>query len=192
MRTLKILGNALTRITIFNQEHKLFKNEFRFNKEDYRDYLTDIGAIIGGFLLMKKQLNPSLQTNGQILDKHEENDFQKARYQEWVNKSIEEYGRLDLPPEELDMILPETQKKKLTRVEIALQKLEEERKIEEQRKRERKVTTNNAIKIISSNQSGMESESQASKREEQPSDQMLDRIKENELRKHKLLLQQQQ
>lgn len=85
------------------------------------------------------------------MDKHEENDFQKARYQEWVNKSIEEYGRLDLPPEELDMILPETQKKKLTRVEIALQKLEEERKIEEQRKRERKVTTNNAIKIISSN-----------------------------------------
>ena len=85
------------------------------------------------------------------MDKHEENELQKARYQEWVNKSIEEYGCLDLPPEELDMILPETQKKKLTRVEIALQKLEEERKIEEQRKRERKVTTNNAIKIISSN-----------------------------------------
>ena len=64
MRTLKILGNALTRIAIFEQEEKLFKNEFRFNKEDYRDYLTNIGAIIGGFLLMKNQLNPSLQTNG--------------------------------------------------------------------------------------------------------------------------------
>jgi hypothetical protein len=28
-------------------------------------------------------------------------------YREWVDKSIEEFGRLDLPPEELDMILPE-------------------------------------------------------------------------------------
>ena len=64
------------------------------------------------------------------------------------------------------MILPETQKKKLTRVDIALQKLEEEKRIEEQRKKERKVTTSNAIKIISSNQSDAESESQASKREQ--------------------------
>ena len=120
MRTLKILANGLTKIAIFEQEHKLFKNEFRFNKEDYRDYLTNIGAIIGGFLLMKNQLNPSLQTNGSLLDKHEENDFQKASYRDWVDKSIEEFGRLDLPPEELDMILPEAQKKKLTRVEIAL------------------------------------------------------------------------
>ena len=64
MRTLKILGNALTRITIFNQEHRLFHGEFKFNKEDYRNYLKEIGAIIGGFLLNKKQLNPSLQTNG--------------------------------------------------------------------------------------------------------------------------------
>ena len=101
---------------------------------------------------MKKQLNPSLQANGQLLDKHEENDNQKARYREWVDKSIEEFGRLDLPPEELDMILPEKQKKKLTRVEIALQKLEEEKKVEEQLKKERKMTgTSNAIKIISSN-----------------------------------------
>ena len=54
MRTLKILGNSLTRLTIFDQEHRLFHGEFKFNKEDYRNYLTDIGAIIGGFLLNKK------------------------------------------------------------------------------------------------------------------------------------------
>ena len=141
---------------------------------------------------MKNQLNPSLQANGQLLDKHDENDSQKARYREWVDKSIEEFGRLDLPPEELDMILPETQKKKVTRVDIALQKLEEEKKIEEQKKREKKTVINNAIKIISSNQSGgVESESQASAVGGGPSDQMLDRVKENELRKHRLLLQQQ-
>ena len=107
MRTLKILGNALTRITIFNQEHRLFHGEFKFNKEDYRNYLTDIGAIIGGFLLNKKQLNPSLQQNGQLLDEHDENDYQRPRYREWVGVSVAEFGRLDLPPEQLDMILPE-------------------------------------------------------------------------------------
>ena len=67
------------------------------------------------------------------------------------------------------MILPEAQKKKLTRVEIALQKLEEEKKIEEQKKRERKVTSN-AIKIISSNQSVIESQSESEKIGGGPSD----------------------
>ena len=75
MRTLKILSNALTRITIFNQEHRLFHGEFKFNKEDYRNYLSDIGAIIGGFLLKKQQLNPSLQENGQLLDKHDDHEY---------------------------------------------------------------------------------------------------------------------
>lgn len=59
-RTLKILSNALTRITIFQQEHHLFKDEFKFNKKEYRDYIRDIGRIIGGFLRMKNQPNPAL------------------------------------------------------------------------------------------------------------------------------------
>ena len=53
-RALKILSNALTRITIFQQEHRLFKDEFKFNKREYREYIRDIGMIIGGFLKLKR------------------------------------------------------------------------------------------------------------------------------------------
>ena len=49
-RALKVLSDALTHITIFQQEHKLFANEFRFNDKYYRAFLQDIGQIIGGFL----------------------------------------------------------------------------------------------------------------------------------------------
>ena len=63
-RTLQILSNALMRITIFQQEHHLFKDEFKFNKREYRDYIRDIGRIIGGFLKMKGQPNPALQETG--------------------------------------------------------------------------------------------------------------------------------
>ena len=59
-RTLQILSNALMRITIFQQEHHLFKDEFKFNKKEYRDYIRDIGRIIGGFLKMKGKPNPAL------------------------------------------------------------------------------------------------------------------------------------
>ena len=48
--TLKVLSNGLTRITIFQEEHHLFKEEFKFNKKVYREWLCSIGQIIGGFL----------------------------------------------------------------------------------------------------------------------------------------------
>lgn len=156
-RTLRVLSNALTRITIFDQEHRLFHGGFTFNKVDYRNYLSDIGAIIGGFLQTKKQLNPSLQANGQLLDEHEDHEYQRIRYRDWVADSVKEFGRLDLPPEEIqDTLLPEAKKKATTRVEIALQKLAEEKKREEaqleaQRKERASFKQNNAIKVISSN-----------------------------------------
>ena len=50
LRTMKILSHALTKITIFQQEHHLFKNEFKFNNTNYRDFIKEIGYIIGGFL----------------------------------------------------------------------------------------------------------------------------------------------
>ena len=71
-RTLQILSNALMRITIFQQEHHLFKDEFKFNKKEYRDYIRDIGRIIGGFLRMKGQPNPALQETGLLLEEHDE------------------------------------------------------------------------------------------------------------------------
>lgn len=58
--TLKIISNALTRITIFQQEQRLFKEAFKFNKKVYRDYLRDLGLIIGGFLKLKSEPNPAL------------------------------------------------------------------------------------------------------------------------------------
>jgi len=51
MRALKILSDALTLITIFQQEHKLFRDEFRFSEKYFRAYMQDMGKIIGGFLL---------------------------------------------------------------------------------------------------------------------------------------------
>ena len=63
-RALKILSDALTHITIFKQEHKLFANEFRFNNKYYQTYLREVGQIIGGFLQLKSEPNPALQETG--------------------------------------------------------------------------------------------------------------------------------
>ena len=99
-RVLKLLSYGLTRITIFQQEHHLFKDEFKFNKREYRDYIRDIGRLIGGFLRQKRESNPALQENGLLLDDHNEHSEQTERYEDWVRASIEEYGRLELPTED--------------------------------------------------------------------------------------------
>lgn len=60
MRALKILSDALTLITIFQQEHKLFRDEFRFNNKYFRSYMQDMGKIIGGYLSAHNEPNPAL------------------------------------------------------------------------------------------------------------------------------------
>ena len=132
-RALKILSNALTRITIFQQEHRLFKDEFKFNKREYREYIRDIGKIIGGFLKLKRQANPALQETGLLQEEHEEHTEQETRYEEWVQASLSEYGKLDLPDEEeiaQTLELNETTKKKMkvSRIDMALSKHREEMK----------------------------------------------------------------
>ena len=83
-RALKILSDALTRITIFQEEHRLFKEEFKFNKREYREYIRDIGKIIGGFLKLKHQANPALQETGLLQEEHDEHREQETRYEEWL------------------------------------------------------------------------------------------------------------
>ena len=74
MRAIKILSDALTLITIFQQEHKLFRDEFRFNKKYFRAYMQDIGMIIGGFLKVRNEKNPSLLETGLVLEEHEQHE----------------------------------------------------------------------------------------------------------------------
>ena len=137
LRTLKILSNALTRITIFQQEHHLFKDEFKFNKKEYRDYIRDIGRIIGGFLKLKNEKNPALQETGLLQEDHNEHREQTERYEEWVAQSLKDYGRLDVPDEaEIDQTLQTEQpQKKLkgSRIDRALNKLREEQKEKSER-----------------------------------------------------------
>ena len=71
-RCLEILSKVLTVITIFQTEYKLFKGEFCFRRSDYRQSLMDMGKVIGGFLLRKKEKNPYLMLNGLLLDAHDE------------------------------------------------------------------------------------------------------------------------
>ena len=132
-RVLKILSNALTRITIFQQEHRLFKDEFKFNNREYREYIRDIGRIIGGFLRLKRQANPALQETGLLQEDHEEHNEQQTRYEEWLQASLSEYGKLDVPDEqeiEQTLELNETSKKKMkvSRIDMALSKHREEMK----------------------------------------------------------------
>jgi hypothetical protein len=41
-------------------EHRLFAGEFKFNRDDYIEFIVHIGSIIGGFLIRKKEANPAL------------------------------------------------------------------------------------------------------------------------------------
>jgi len=128
--TLKIISNALMRITIFQQEHRLFKDEFKFNQKVYRDFLKDLGLIIGGFLKLKSEPNPALQETGLLQEEHEEHSLQSKRYDEWVAASLAEYGKLEVPRDEeiKQVISPEKADKRVkgSRIDRALEKMREE------------------------------------------------------------------
>lgn len=100
MRAIKILSDALTLITIFQQEHKLFRDEFRFNSKFFRAYMKDMGKIIGGYLKVHNEPNPALQETGLLLEEHAEHEIQKQRYEEWVRQSHAEHGVLEVPSAE--------------------------------------------------------------------------------------------
>lgn len=72
LKTLRMVSNCLTRITVFQQEHRLFKEEFKFNKKEYREYLRDIGMLIGGYLQLKREKSSALLENGLLQDDHDE------------------------------------------------------------------------------------------------------------------------
>ena len=57
---------------MYKQDHKLFKDEFKFNSNYQRAYLVDVAKIIGGFLRLKSEPNPSLLENGQLQDEHKD------------------------------------------------------------------------------------------------------------------------
>ena len=96
-------------------------------------YIVNIGSIIGGFLLNKGEESDSLQDTGLLLKEHEEHATQKADYEEWVRKSLEEHGKLDLPSELIDEnLLPEEPKDhlKVTRaVDLMRKEIEEEERV---------------------------------------------------------------
>ena len=129
-RTLQVLSNALTRITIFREEQRVFKEDFQFKDREYREYITDIGKIIGGFLKLKREANPALQETGLLLQDHDEHEEQTERYKQWAQASIDEFGRLDMPAEDdVDQTLQTERspsKQKGSRIEKAVEKLREE------------------------------------------------------------------
>lgn len=61
---LKKLSTAMMNIAVFQREHRLFKDEFKFNGKEYRNHICDVAKIIGGFLKLKKQSNPALLETG--------------------------------------------------------------------------------------------------------------------------------
>ena len=132
-RALKILSDALTLITIFQQEHKLFRDEFRFNDKYFRKYMQDIGLIIGGFLKLRNEVNPSLQETGLLLESHEQHEEQVERYEQWMADSHAKYGVLEAPTaQEIEETLQPEQprrKKKGSRIDRAVEKMRKEKAI---------------------------------------------------------------
>ena len=124
------MSDALTHITIFQQEHKLFANEFRFNDKYYRAYLQDIGQIIGGFLQLKGDPNPALKETGLLQEDHDEHEAQKTRYAEWCAESHQQYGVMEMPnqSEIEDVMQPEKPNRKVkgSRIDRALEKMRQE------------------------------------------------------------------
>lgn len=68
-----------------------------------------------------------------MLEEHEEHLEQASRYESWVKQSLQDYGRLEVPDEnmiEQTLQMEESSKKKLkgSRIDKALSKLREEQK----------------------------------------------------------------
>ena len=83
--SLKILSDALTRITIFKQEHRLFRDEFRFNQRYFRQHMYEFGQVIGGFLQLCGETNPALHENGLLVaEEHSMNEEQAKAYAKWM------------------------------------------------------------------------------------------------------------
>ena len=74
-RTLRFLSTTLTKISTFQHEHKLFAGGFKFKQDNIIENITQIGTVIGGYLLRKKESHPLLLTNGLLLDDHHEDNL---------------------------------------------------------------------------------------------------------------------
>jgi hypothetical protein len=125
-----ILSKALARITTFQQEHRLFKNEFKFQNKTFVEHLQHMASIISGYLQLKNKDHPALAENGLLLEKHDLSAQQKVDYEAWYAESVANTGKLSLP--DLSQIeakfLPEKPKKQGSRIENALKKMEKEQK----------------------------------------------------------------
>lgn len=73
-RSLRFLSQALTKISTFQEEHRLFAGEFKFNDKNQVEYMTFLGEILAGYLARKRESNPSLQPNGLLQDEHDEKE----------------------------------------------------------------------------------------------------------------------
>jgi hypothetical protein len=78
----------------------LFSGGFKFKQDNIIDHITQIGAIIGGYLQRKKEDHPSLQANGLLLDDHIDESVQKSAYADWVNQAESTHGKMAQPSED--------------------------------------------------------------------------------------------
>jgi len=46
---MQMLSKTMSSITVFQTENKLFKGEFMFGQENYRESLQEFGLVIGGY-----------------------------------------------------------------------------------------------------------------------------------------------
>lgn len=158
-RVLHKLSNALMRITIFQEEHRLFHGEFEFNQKEYREYIRDIGAIIGGFLRHKGESNPALQETGLLQQEHDEHERQTERYNEWVGESIKNFGRMEMPlPSEVERTIPiEKIKKQSSKIDQALERMrQEEAKRKERDAAKERTSKSQMLKEMQLRQSRLE------------------------------------
>jgi hypothetical protein len=85
-RTLRFLSAALTKISTFQHEHKLFAGEFKFKDRSQVEVTTQIGAILGGYLLKKREAAAALLSNGLLLEEHGDGANLQKAYKEWLKQ----------------------------------------------------------------------------------------------------------
>ena len=62
------------------------------------ELILRIGAILGGYLINKRETHPSLKPNGLLLEDREDEAHLKQTYKEWLDATISD--KTDLPTEE--------------------------------------------------------------------------------------------
>ena len=116
-----MLAKTLQETSKFQNEHTLYKKELVLRQKSLRETVWSLGQVVIGFLAAKRSSVGQLTLAGKlILEDFTDKTPQIDAYRQWLKKSIELTGRLQITQATFSLTQSQNQIKKQSRIAQAL------------------------------------------------------------------------